>query len=58
MYVVGTLISVGATSVMMILSEGSRNYMFGVSVLIGISQSICLNTGIGLIVFSKLFGFI
>jgi len=49
MYVVGTSISIGTTTVMMILSEESRNYMFGVSVLIGMSQSICLNTGIGLI---------
>ena len=50
-YVVGTSISIGATLAMMVLSEGSKNLMFGVAVFIGISQSICLNTGIGLIVY-------
>jgi len=49
-YIVGTILSVTATVVMMILNVHTKNVFYGVSIIIGVSQSVCLNTGISMIV--------
>lgn len=49
-YIGGTILSVIATVVMMILNVDTKNIFYGVAVIIGVSQSVCLNTGISMIV--------
>jgi Na+/melibiose symporter-like transporter len=48
-YIVGALLSVTATVAMMLLNVETKNIFYGVSIIIGVSQSICLNTGISMI---------
>jgi len=48
-FVLGSVLSVTAAVVLMILNEHTKNVIYGLAIIIGASQSICLNTGISMI---------